>query len=347
MDARALHGVNLTGWLTLESWVTPGLFADSGALDEPSLLRAVGRRRYHEIVTEHRNRFISHADFVQIAGRGFNAVRLVVPWYVFGIGGPDCGPYLGCLAKVDDALEWAEDVGLKLLLVLGIAPGREQEEGGLIHDHERFSDYRNDMLVVLSALAKRYALRDGFLGIEVANNPRAQVRQGLSLSEGVPAHELRTYYRDAYETIREAAGTKPLVVLPDAGQPRLWGAFMAQRRYGNVWLDSHLFHYNDKIDVTGPVGVRSLVDASVRSLAMARRSGLPVMVGEWSGSLPFPDSLMTPEGRIALERVYVAEQIGAFRSCPAWFFQTWKTSGRLAGWDARVALATFERRMLD
>ena len=33
MAQRALHGVNLTGWLTLEAWVTPTLFADSGALD--------------------------------------------------------------------------------------------------------------------------------------------------------------------------------------------------------------------------------------------------------------------------------------------------------------------------
>ena len=56
---------------------------------------------------------------------------------------------------------------------------------------------------------------------------------------------------------------------------------------------------------------------------------------------------MTPEGRIALERVYLSEQLAAFRECPAWFFQTWKTSGKISGWDARVSLATFERRMLD
>ena len=70
------------------------------------------------------------------------------------------------------------------------------------------------------------------------------------------------------------------------------------------------------------------------------------MVGKWSGSLPFSDSATTPEGRIALERVFVSEQIAAFKGCPAWFFQTWKTEGRLSGWDARVSLATFERRML-
>jgi glucan 1,3-beta-glucosidase len=93
--------------------------------------------------------------------------------------------------------------------------------------------------------------------------------------------------------------------------------------------------------------VRTLVDRSRRYLAKARKSGLPTMVGKWSASLPYADAMMTPEGQIALVRVYISEQLNAFADCPGWFFQCWKTSGRLVGWDARVALASFERRMLD
>lgn len=344
---QALHGVNLTGWLTLESWVTPGLFADSGALDEPSLIRAVGPKRYQELVQHHRENFISQADFVQIAGRGFNAVRLTVPWYVLGEQDSDIGPFVGCLEQVDNALEWAEDVGLKLLLVLGINPGREADEGALVHNHSRFVDYRQYALEVLAILARRYASRTGFVGIEVADDPLPQVRRGLTLSDGVPLHVLRSYYRDAYEVIRAIAGDDLIVVVPDADLHSAWRSFMGQRQYKNVWLDAHLYHYKDSLDATGPLGVRQLVATSRAALTKSRRGHLPVMVGKWSGSLPFPDSLMTPEGRIALERVFIAEQINAFRECPAWFFQTWKTTGRLAGWDARVALATFERRMLD
>ena len=121
---------------------------------------------------------------------------------------------------------------------------------------------------------------------------------------------------------------------------------MAHDRYENVWLDSHLFHYNDRVKAAGPVGIRELVDSSRASLKKAAKSSLPTMVGKWSGSLPFADSITTPEGRIALERVYISEQITAFKPCAAWFFQTWKTEGRLAGWDARVSLSSFERRML-
>jgi glucan 1,3-beta-glucosidase len=122
---------------------------------------------------------------------------------------------------------------------------------------------------------------------------------------------------------------------------------MASDKYENVWLDCHLYHHTDHVDAAGPSAVRTLVDRSRKYLARARRSGLPTMVGEWSASLPYAETMMTPEGQIALARVYVSEQLSAFSDCPGWFFQTWKTSGRLVGWDARVALATFERRMLD
>jgi glucan 1,3-beta-glucosidase len=344
---RAFHGVNLTGWLTLESWVTPELFADSGALDEPTLISSIGRERYHQLVERHREQFMSQADFTQIAARGFNAVRLPVPWYAFGTLGPEPGPYLGCISHVDNALDWAEEVGLGVLLVLAVSPGSPEQRAALVRDQADFKAFREDLLVVIAALAKRYASRVGFLGIEVADDPVAQVRRGFSLTEGIPLHSLRNYYRDAYDTVRAEAGDEALVVLPDARCPDSWKSFMAQDRYRNVWLDCHLFHHTDHVDAAGPSAVRTLVDRSRRYLAKARKSGLPTMVGKWSASLPYADAMMTPEGQIALVRVYISEQLNAFADCPGWFFQCWKTSGRLVGWDARVALASFERRMLD
>ncbi|MBE6480240.1 MAG: glucan 1,3-beta-glucosidase, partial [Olsenella sp.] len=45
-----LHGVNLDGWLVLESWVTPRIFAPSAALDEESLANRLGRDEYVRVV---------------------------------------------------------------------------------------------------------------------------------------------------------------------------------------------------------------------------------------------------------------------------------------------------------
>ena len=346
MAERALHGVNLTGWLTLEPWVTPELFVDSGALEEPDLVSAVGCRGYNDRVSRHRASFLGESDFRQIAARGFNAVRLPVPWYVFGDAGPNPGPFLGCVDLVDAAFDWADGIGLKVVLALAVNPGAEGHEADLVHDHDDFRRYRDDLVSVVAALAKRYASRVAFSAIEVADEPAMQVRRGLSVIPGVPPHQLRNYYRSCYEAVRGIAGEDLVVVVPDAGQPGAWRHFMSQDRYHNVWLDSHLYHYADHVDSSGPVGIRMLTDRSRKSVELAGSSGLPVMVGKWCASLPFSDTVTTPEGRIALERVFSSEQIGAFRSCPAWFFQTWKTEGRLPGWDARVALASFERRML-
>ena len=123
MAERTLHGVNLTGWLTLEPWVTPELFADSGALDEASLIASLGRKRYRALVRKHRSEFFEAADFTRIASRGFNAVRLPVPWYAYGSKGPECGPRVSCIDCVDKAFDWAEEVGLKVVLMLDASPG--------------------------------------------------------------------------------------------------------------------------------------------------------------------------------------------------------------------------------
>ena len=346
MANHPLHGVNLTGWLTLESWVTPELFAAEGALDEEALSVSLGRKRYGDVVRRHREEFVTREDFVKIAARGFNAVRLPVPWYVYGEQGPEPGRYVGCIELVDEALDWAEEIGLKVIFALAINPGAAHADNGTSPDNADCHVPREALLDIVFALAKRYALRAGFFGIELADDPVIQVRRGLALTDGVPVHRMRNYYREAYDLIRSAAGDDPVVIMPDSGVPGGWGRFMAQRHYRNVWLDCHLDRPSARVDVSGPSGVRRLVAAHERYLRTARRAGMPVMVGKWSSSLPIADSQMTPEGRIALERVYTSEQLGLFEKCPAWFFNTWKTSGLLAGWDARVALATFERGMI-
>ena len=343
MEERVLHGVNLTGWLTLQSWVTPEMFAGTGSLGEQGVLDTLGVELYQDLINEHRQTFITEEDFKLIARRGFNAVRLPVPWYAFGKQGPDPGPYVGCIDNLDEAFDWAERHNIAILLVLDISPGAQGEISIATSGHSR----REEVLDVLAALSRRYVAADALFGVEVAYEPLAQRRKGLfGITDGVPLHALRNYYREAYEAVRTGGGERPCVVLPDAGLPRAWRSFMARQRYTNVWLDCHLYHYTDQVDATGPAGAAALVRRSRQTLEEASKSGLPVMVGAWSAALPFADSLMTPEGRIALERVYCSEQIAAFEERPAWFFQTWKTNGHLSGWDSRVALASFERGML-
>ena len=342
---RTLHGVNLAGWLVLEPWVTPSLFAGTGAMTEAELAGAVATSRYNEMLERHRRTFVDEDDFARIAARGFDAVRLQVPWFVFGEEGPMPGPSAGCVEYVDAALDWAEAAGISVLLDVAVAPGADPSSPASFFADTR--SFRTAMLDVTAGLAERYAERESFLGIEPIDEVRGRARRGLSLVEGVPPHLIRNFYRDAYDVVREVAGERPVLVLHDAFLPDAWRAFMSPARYVNVWLDSHVYHYDQAMGAAGPAGVRKLVSTSEDYVARARKSGLPVMVGEWSSALPLAAAGMTPEGRIALERVYAAGQMGAFAGSAGWFFQTWKTEARLSSWDARVALSSFETGMFE
>lgn len=76
------------------------------------------------MIERHRETFVDERDFARIAARGFDAVRLQVPWFVFGEDGPMPGPSTGCIGYVDAAFDWAEAAGVSVLLDVAVAPAR-------------------------------------------------------------------------------------------------------------------------------------------------------------------------------------------------------------------------------
>ncbi len=347
VSSTTLRGVNLDGWLVLEPWVTPEIFAATGAMNEADLIKALGVEAYHEAVVKHRESFVSRNDFLQMISRGFNAVRIHVPWYI--LGGEDhlIGDYLSCVEYLDKAFDWADGLDIKIALDISQVPGYEDTPDGTSMYVDLGPRQKELILDVVSGLCERYKDRKSFWGIEPLGQVKAHKRGGFSFMKGMPLHKLRNFYREAYEVIRQKAGDDVVVILSDAGMSDAWRWFMAHGKYHNVWIDTHSYHFNDRIDVAGPQGVKSLLVETDNEIKRIEKSGLPVMVGEWCAALPIADSSQTPEGRIALERYYVAGQMAAFEQCQAWFFQTWKTSSFISNWDARIALSSFERGMFD
>jgi glucan 1,3-beta-glucosidase len=344
---HTLYGVNVSGWLVLESWVTPSLFASTGAFDEQGMLRSVGEERYAALVKKHRDTFITQRDFAQMAARGFTAVRLSIPWHCFGEASLDAPHDQGCLAYIDNALTWAQEYGLAVLLSVASVPGATRTPDGRRLQIEEHGTWRTQAVELTARLGARYGERESFLGVEPLEEPVVQRRRGWTVTPGIPAHALRNFYRDCYEALRDTAGERPVLAISAAGEPGAWRRFMAQRRYTNVWLDIHPYHYTQTLDAQGPYAARRLANRTIAQVAEAKTSGLPVMVGEWSAALPAGTSSTTPEGRLALERIFTAGQLEAFRGLAAWFFQTWKTESKLSAWDARLALSSFERGMFD
>ena len=176
------------------------------------------------------------------------------------------------------------------------------------------------------------------------------VRKNLfTVTEGIPSHYLRNFYRDAYEAIRRHMPSRKVIVFSDSGHPGAWKRFMAGDRYQNVVMDLHLYHFRDETaqDITTPRGLAAALGRNRDLIRRATDLGFPVFVGEWSGAAVLAGSSLTPEGRRAYERVFVSNQLATFDDADGWFFQTWKTERRIAAWDARVALAPLERAMME
>ena len=353
--AERMRGVNLSGWFIPEPWVTPSLFAGTGATTDSELQLALGATTYNERFRAHLETFITEDDFRRMAAIGLNAVRLPVPWYAFGVQS-DAQVYIPVVDYIDRAFEWAEKYTMGVLLDLATVPGGQGDSNATPSTPESTaawhssSNGRHVALNVLERLATRYGTRPNLLGIELLDSPVMSHRTGLfSMSEGIPSHYLRNFYRDAYELVRLHLPLDKMVVFSASGDPGAWRRFMSGKKYVNVCMDVHLYHYRDEkaLDITSPHGLSDAIARNRKLIAEARAVGFPVIVGEWSGAAVFSNASITPEGRTAYERVFVSNQLASFTEARGWFFQTWKTEKRIAAWDARVALGTLERAMID
>ena len=99
-----INGVNLGNWLVLEKWMSPTLFYGTDAEDEYYLPRSLPQDVYESRIKIHRSEYITERDFATIKSFGLNAVRIPVPYFIFG----DCKPFIGCIEELDKAFNWAE-----------------------------------------------------------------------------------------------------------------------------------------------------------------------------------------------------------------------------------------------
>ena len=122
-----VKGVNLGNWLVLEKWMNPALFEGTTAEDEYWLPRQLSKEVYEARIKIHRSEYITERDFVTIKSWGLDAVRIPVPYFIFG----DREPFIGCVEELDKAFNWAEKYGLKILIDLHTAPeGQNGSDNG-------------------------------------------------------------------------------------------------------------------------------------------------------------------------------------------------------------------------
>lgn len=293
-----IKGVNLGNWLVLEKWMNPALFAGTTAEDEYYLPRQLTREVYEARIQIHRSEYITERDFVAIKAMGMEAVRIPVPYFVFG----DREPFIGCIQELDKAFNWAERYGLQILIDLHTAPmGQNGFDNGGICGVCKWSRYPEEVefvLSVLERLAERYGARKGLWGIEVLNEPITErawkmmdvpsrypaIDREMAEGSGPNTLEfLKEFYCRAYDRLRRYMPKEKYVVIHDGFELLAWKDFMREEKYENVVLDTHqylMFAEADGCEQSLEGYQTYIRDHYVKNIE-EMQNYFPVICGEW------------------------------------------------------------------
>jgi glucan 1,3-beta-glucosidase len=355
--APRLRGVNLGGWLVLEKWMTPSLFAGLAATDETTWCAELGRRAPKRL-RAHWRRFIRRRDFAWLAGVGINAVRIPIGHWILGPPypyhpkyGTDPHPFVtGGIEVLDQALGWAEEFGIGVLLDLHAAPGCQNgfDNGGILNvcDWHTRQEYLEHSVSLLGRLAERYRSSPALYGIELLNEPRWDV----------PTDLLKQYYLQAYRAIRAHCPAKRVAIVFHDGfrSHRDYLGFLQPPRFKNVLFDVHRYQCFERGDIDMDIhGHLDKAGNAWRQEADALQSelNLPAIAGEWSLGLdlkvvslwaqgPFNHALqqLDPFQEQIAYRAFAAAQLLAFEHYRGWFFWSYRTETTPA-WCFRECVA--------
>ena len=251
-----VKGVNLGNWLVLEKWMSPSLFDGTTAEDEYYLPTQLSKEVYEARIKIHRSEYITERDFTRIKSMGMDAVRILVPYFIFG----DREPFIGCIEELDKAFNWAEKYGLTILIDLHTVPLSQNgfDNGGIsgVCKWAQNPDEVEFVLGVLERLAKRYGHRKGLFGIQPLNEPVTEnmwetmdvqnryAPADPELAKGsapITMEFLRKFYLEAYDRISTYMPKEKYVVLHDGFELMAWKDFMQEEKYSNVILDTHQY----------------------------------------------------------------------------------------------------------
>ncbi len=345
LPVRKLRGVNLGGWLVLERWITPSLFAGLKATDETSYCVELGEAEATRRLHRHWNTFITRGDFAWLQRAGINAVRLPFGHWLFAKDYPHHRSYgkvrypyvVGGLSVVDKVFRWAKEFGLQVVLDLHAAPGCQNgfDNGGIqgVCEWHTSEEYIRHSLNVLENLARRYAGHPALHGIQVLNEP----------SWDIPTDLLKRYTADAYHRIRRHCPPEQVTVVFHDGfrNWREYAGFLQEPEFRNVALDIHRYQCFDKgdigLDIFGHIR-KSAVDLRLEADEIIRDSGYQVYCGEWSLGLdpkmvslwsegPFNHELnkMDEFQLSVVYRAFASAQLLTFEKYLGWFFWTYRT----------------------
>ncbi len=142
----------------------------------------------------------------------------------------------------------------------------------------------------------------------------------------VPLEILQTFYQDAYARLRKILRPETAIVFHDSFRPFAWKKFMQEPAFSNVILDTHLYQCFSAAD-KDRTALEHLSFAINRKTTLDEMQSeeLPIMVGEWSLSLPGQAmSGLSPFQIASAKRAYGDTQLLNYEGTRGWFFWSYK-----------------------
>lgn len=295
------------GWLVLEPWITPSIFEAGGssAVDEWTLCANLGYDEALRRLSSHWKSWITASDFYNIASAGMNHVRIPVGyWAVIPIRGE---PFVqGQLDILDQAVGWARDAGLKV--IIDLHGGEKSEKGPICFQTGRLtwwtgekilapgsqngfdnSGHRgpinwqkeltiNQTLDAVQALSERYVKdTDVVTIIEALNEP--------FVPGGVQLDPLRQFYYDSWGRLHSISQDTVLMIHDGFQDVHSWNGYMGPNSgFWYVMLDTHHYQVFDN----GLLGDK--VSQHIKTACSFGKDELVgadkwTVVGEWTGAM--------------------------------------------------------------
>eukprot|EP01012_Entosiphon_sulcatum_P062793 TRINITY_DN893_c0_g2_i1.p2 TRINITY_DN893_c0_g2~~TRINITY_DN893_c0_g2_i1.p2 ORF type:complete len:389 (+),score=88.10 TRINITY_DN893_c0_g2_i1:86-1252(+) len=240
---QGFRGVNLGGWLVLESWITPSLFQQNGVAAGQGtweFCQQLGKAKCQAALNAHYDAWLQEDDLRALSQGGITHLRIPVGYWLVDIQ-PD-EPFVdGAWPYLERALGWCRKYNLKALIDLHGAPGSQNgnDHSGRVGpiNWPQPQNVNRTISVVTTLATRLQNSTDVVFGIELINEPKT-----TDLNGPITFAVLKDYYLRAYASIR-ATGWKEDIWLADGwayGQnDPVWNGFMAPPNYYGVYLDVH------------------------------------------------------------------------------------------------------------
>ena len=223
------------------------------------------------------------ADFQKIAGAGFNTVRIPIGYWAFSKYDGD--PYItGAQAYLDQAIGWARQTGLQVVIDLHGAP---KSQNGYDNSGQRLStgpgwgtaDSVPATEGIMGMIAKKYAASpytDVVIAIELLNEP---LMGEISGGKGT----VQSYYQNGFNTVR-GVGQTSVVIHDGFDNPSAWNGFLTGQGNAGAVVDHHEYQVFTNADVAlTPSEHVSTVCSNAHSWATGQDKFL--VVGEWTAAM--------------------------------------------------------------